>query len=139
MSQFAAPDSLHIYPILIDKPNAKSQSVFPVHWWTEKSKKLSFWAGGLSNLSPIFSLTQDRQLRRLIVLLYCCFSLPLFRKTPSRDKKLDCFGKTVSIGHKFLLIYNHVRIQYYAARNLLTCSEDLVILNINSQLWNPLF
>ena len=65
MSQFAAPDNLHICPILIDKPNAKCQSVFPVHWWTEKSKKLSFRAGGLSNFSPLFSLTQDRQLRRL--------------------------------------------------------------------------
>ena len=54
MSQFAAPDNLYVYPILIDKPNAKSQSVFPVHWWTEKSKKLSFRAGGLSNLSPVF-------------------------------------------------------------------------------------
>ena len=47
MSQFAAPDSLHIYLILIDKPNAKNQSVFPVHWWTENLKKLSFWAGSL--------------------------------------------------------------------------------------------
>ena len=65
MSQFAAPDILHIYPILIDKPNATSQSVFPVHWWTEKSKILSFRAGDLSNLTPVFSLTQDRQLRRL--------------------------------------------------------------------------
>ena len=67
MSQFAAPDSLHIYPILIDKPNAKNQSVFSVHWWTENSKKFSFWAGGLSNLSPVFSFfIQDRQLRRLV-------------------------------------------------------------------------
>ena len=39
MSQFAAPDNLHIYPILVDKPNAKNQSVFPVHWWTEKFEK----------------------------------------------------------------------------------------------------
>ena len=65
MSQFAAPDNLHIYPILIAKPNAKNQLVLPVHWWTENSKKLSFRAGGLSNLSPVFSLSQDRQLRRL--------------------------------------------------------------------------
>ena len=52
MSQFAAPDNLHIYPILIDKPNAKNQSVFPVHRWTENSKKLSFQAGGLLLTSP---------------------------------------------------------------------------------------
>ena len=60
MSQFSTPDSLHIYPILIDKPNAKSQSVFPVHWWTENSKKLSFLAGGLLLTSPqcFFSLTR---------------------------------------------------------------------------------
>ena len=53
MSQFAAPDNLHIYPILIDKTNAKSQSVFPVHWWTEKSKKRSF-----KPLPSLFSLTR---------------------------------------------------------------------------------
>ena len=75
MSQFAAPDSLHIYPILIDKPNAKNQSVFPVHWWRKKSKKLSFRAGGLSNLSPVFSLTQDRQLRWLQIILMFFHSL----------------------------------------------------------------
>ena len=52
------PDSV------IDKPNAKSQSVFHVHWWT---KKLTFLAGGhfFKNLFPVFSLSQDRQLRRL--------------------------------------------------------------------------
>ena len=52
MSQFAALDSLHIYTILIDKSNAKSQSVSPIHWWMENSKKLSFLAGGLLLTSP---------------------------------------------------------------------------------------
>ena len=85
MSQFAAPDNLHIYPILIDKPNAKSQSVFPVHWWTEKSKKLSFRAGGLSNFSPVFSLTKDRQLHRL------CFIWTLFAL---KEIKFEIYERT---------------------------------------------
>ena len=46
------PDSV------IDKPNAKSQSVFPVRWRTENSKKLSFLAGGLFEPLPsLFPLT----------------------------------------------------------------------------------
>ena len=76
MSQFAAPDNLHIYPILIDKPNAKNQSVFP----STDGRRIQKSLGGLSNLFPVFSLSQDRQLRWRATSLHKVCSASIFRQ-----------------------------------------------------------